>query len=626
MGKDSIRLVINGGKKVLKDVYYISALRRNIIGLGQATEAGCDVNMKDNTLKLVDKNGLLMVKTTRAKNRLYKVTLHADHVECLQVTTCAESTLWHPQLGHINKETMRSMAKKELVTGVPEVENFSEACVSCLKGKQTRKPFPQATSFRESNLLELVHADLCGPITSPTPAHKRYIFFLINDYSRYMWTVLIKEKSEAFEKFKIFKLRAEQETKTELKTLRTDRGSEFVSHEFQSYCDKLGINGHLTAPYSPQQNRVVERRNRTLLEMTRGILKHMSVPNHLWGEAVRHATYLINRVATRSLEGMTPYEALRSRKSNLTHLKVFGCVCYARTEMAGRKKLDKKSKVLVHLGTEPGSKSYRLLDPLTKQIAVSRNVVFDENKLWCWTEQAVDKEVGKFTFVQRRCDDVTTDVEASETTNVNEDDDERGEEEVSDDGDSDDNIQPRRSTRLSTKPAYLDDYILMEEVESERLLMVINDEPCDFNEGKKLEVWIVACKDEIFSIEKNNTWDLVELPSGVKPIGLKWVFKIKRNADGLISKYKARLVAKGYVQRHRVDYDEVFAPVARIETIRLIIALEGSHGWEIHHIDVKTAFLHGELKEDVFVTRPKGFVVAGEENKVYKLKNALYGL
>lgn len=122
---------------------------------------------------------------------------------------------------------------------------------------------------------------------------------------------------------KFFKRCVEQETKNELKTLRTDRGGEFVSREFQSYCDKYDISHHLTAPYSPQQNGVVERPNRTLLEMTRSILKHMNVSNYLWGEAVRHATYLINRVGTRTLEEKTPFEALRNRKPKLSHLKVF---------------------------------------------------------------------------------------------------------------------------------------------------------------------------------------------------------------------------------------------------------------------------------------------------------------
>lgn len=142
----------------------------------------------------------------------------------------------------------------------------------------------------------------------------------------------------------------------------------------------------------------------------------------------------------------------------------------------------------------------------------------------------------------------------------------------------------------------------MAEAECERLLSIINNEPWNFAEAKELQVWVDACEDEIFSIEKNDTWELVDLPMGAKPIGLKWVFKVKRNSDGTIIKYKARLVAKGYVQKQGIDYDEVFAPVARIETIRLIIALAASKGWEIHHLDVKTAFLHGELKEEVFVT------------------------
>ena len=139
-------------------------------------------------------------------------------------------------------------------------------------------------------------------------------------------------------------------------------------------------------------------------------------------------------------------------------------------------------------------------------------------------------------------------------------------------------------------------------------------------------MWKEACEDEISSIIKNKTWELLDLPEGFKPIGLKWIFKIKRNSDGRISKYKSRLVAKGYIQRHGIDFEEVFAPVARIETVRFIIAIATCNGWEVHHLDVKTAFLHGDLKEDVYVTQPEGFVIKGSENKVYKLKKTLYGL
>ena len=625
-GKGSIKFILSGGeKKVLSNVYYIPGLRSNIVSLGQATEAGCEVRMKDNTLMLFDRSGELMVRTTRSRNRLYKVILQADIVQCLLIPSSSESATWHARLGHVNTETMRMMINKELVIGIPRITIEKETCVSCLLGKQTRQPFPQATLHRATQPLELVHGDLCGPITPPTPGGERYVFVLIDDSSRYMWTVLLKEKSEAFEKFKSFQTLAEQETKGVIRTFRTDRGGEFMSHEFRSYCDKRGINRHTTAPYSPQQNGVVERRNRTLLEMTRSMLKHMSMPNELCGEAVRHATYLINRIATRSLIEQTPYEALRSKRPSISHIRVFGCICYARTEKAGRKKLDDRSRILVHLGTEPGSKAYRLLDPSSSKIIVSRDVYFDEKKKWNWNLGASEK-TDSFDIDLIPLTGVVNDQEHAPTSNEHELEDDDHEHDELDDDEEETQPQPRRSTRASTKPPYLEDYILLAEVECERLLMIINNEPWNFSEAKEQKVWIDACRDEIFSIEKNNTWVLVDLPKGFKPIGLKWVFKIKRNADGSINKYKARLVAKGYVQRHGIDYDEVFAPVARIETIRLVIAIAAANGWEIHHLDVKTAFLHGELKEEVYVSQPEGFEIKGKEDKVYKLMKALYGL
>ncbi|KAF0921310.1 hypothetical protein E2562_003111 [Oryza meyeriana var. granulata] len=125
---------------------------------------------------------------------------------------------------------------------------------------------------------------------------------------------------------------------------------------------------------------------------------------------------------------------------------------------------------------------------------------------------------------------------------------------------------------------------------------------------------------------RNQTWRLVPLPPGHRPIGLKWVYKVKKNAAGEVIKHKARLVAKGYVQQPGVDFDEVFAPVARIESVRLLLALAAQEGWPVHHMDVKSAFLNGELIEEVYVRQPPGFTVAGHEDKVLRLDKALYGL
>ena len=201
-----------------------------------------------------------------------------------------------------------------------------------------------------------------------------------------MWTILLEKKSEAFTKFKRLRSLVGLEAGEKIQTFRTDRGGEFTSTEFNVYCKNAGIKRHLTAPYTPQQNGVVERRNKTLLEMTRNILKYMDIPNYFWGEAIRHSTYLLNRIATRALKDRTPYELFHEKKPNITHLRIFGCIGYAKIEKTQLRKLDDRSNMLVNFGTKPGSKAYRLYDPQTHKIVVSRDVIFDELRSWDWSE------------------------------------------------------------------------------------------------------------------------------------------------------------------------------------------------------------------------------------------------
>jgi hypothetical protein len=151
-------------------------------------------------------------------------------------------------------------------------------------------------------------------------------------------------------------------------------------------------------------------------------------------------------------------------------------------------------------------------------------------------------------------------------------------------------------------------------------------EPENFEEAIKESIWKNAMQEEIAAIEKNNTWQLVEKPNDKEPIGVKWVYKLKHNPDGSIQRAKARLVVKGYAQQPGIDYSETFAPVARLDTVRTIIAVAAQKGWNLYQLDVKSAFLNGELKEEVYVQQPQGFETPGQEEKVYKLKKALYGL
>jgi len=217
----------------------------------------------------------------------------------------------------------------------------------------------------------------------------------------------IERKSDVIHCFKIFKARVENETGNNLKVFRFDRGGEFISRDFNTLCADNGIIRHLTTPYTPQQNGVVERRNRTLLEMTRSMLKAKQVPNCFWGEAVQHAIYITNRIPTRALKEVTPYEFYYQRKPNLEHLRVFGSLAYTKVNDSHLRKLNDRSKKTVYFGTESGSKGYRLFDPQNQKIIVSRDVIVDEDSSWSWDIEVKSKPVcfgyiGPISLIQEK--------------------------------------------------------------------------------------------------------------------------------------------------------------------------------------------------------------------------------
>ena len=292
------------------------------------TEEGYKIEMLHQYLRVHDVHGRLVMKVQRSKNRLYKITLKTSQPICMATSIDDEAWLWHARLGHVNFRVMESMVEKGLVEGVPKIKHPTQVCDGCLVAKQVKQPFPKEAMWRASKPLELIHADLCGPITPQTLAGNRYFMLMVDDFSRYMWVHMLKSKDEAFATFKKFKAQVENESPYKVKVLRTDRGGEFTSQAFSEFCNKEGIKRQLTAPYSPQQNGVVERRNRTVLEATRSFLKTMSVPERLWGEAVRHAVYVLNRMPTKGVKNMTPYEGWKGKKPTLHHVKVFGCLAH----------------------------------------------------------------------------------------------------------------------------------------------------------------------------------------------------------------------------------------------------------------------------------------------------------
>ncbi|GJV91651.1 zinc finger, CCHC-type containing protein [Tanacetum coccineum] len=291
-GKGSILIECDDEKqRIISHVYYIPDLKSNLLSLGQFTEIGCKVVMEDDELRLYDMDNKIFMKVTRQRNRLYKANLRIGTPVCLLANLKEDTWLWHARLGHLNFESLKSMAQRDLVHGIPTIKHTTQVCDVCLIGKHSRAPFPKKAKARSTSPLDLVYGDLCGPITPPTSSGKKYIFLLVDDYSRYMWAYFLSTKDQAFDTFKEFKKSTENELRTTLKMLRTDRGGEFTSNEFTQYCKENGIARQLTAPYSPQQN---------------GVAK-----------AVRHAIYILNSVPTKALEDITPYEAIKRRKPNL---------------------------------------------------------------------------------------------------------------------------------------------------------------------------------------------------------------------------------------------------------------------------------------------------------------------
>src|SRR6185295_3106631 len=172
--------------------------------------------------------------------------------------------------------------------------------------------------------------------------------------------------------------RAAADSGKRLRVLRTDRGGEFTAVEFASYCAGEGVVRQLTAPYSPQQNGVVERRNQTIVGMARSMMKAKTMPAEFWGEAVSTAVFILNRSPTKALKGMTPYQAWYGRKPDVSYLRTFGCIGHVKTVKPGLGKLEDRSTKMVFLGYEDGTKVYRLYDPARGKVVVSRDVVFDE--------------------------------------------------------------------------------------------------------------------------------------------------------------------------------------------------------------------------------------------------------
>uniref|UniRef100_A0A2N9I2Y6 CCHC-type domain-containing protein n=1 Tax=Fagus sylvatica TaxID=28930 RepID=A0A2N9I2Y6_FAGSY len=406
----------------------------------------------------------------------------------------------------------------------------------------------------------------------------------------------------------------ENQTGRKIKCLRTDNGTEYRDGDFLKFCEEHGIKRHFTVRKTPQQNGVAERLNRTITETARCLRLNAELPKIFWAEAVDMACYIINRSPRVALDGKVAEEVWTGQEVDYSFMRIFGCPAYVHISGEDRSKLDPKSKKCIFLGFKKGVKGYKLWDPVAQKVVISRDVVFDEKSM----TKAFKEEKSQAAENSNNIGRSTVQVELDELESQSNEEPHSNDQEQ----DSTRSDRPKRNRRPPVRYGF-------EDLVSYALL-TSSEDPSTFQEAiesSEKDKWMEAMVEENESLSKNKTWELTELPKGKKPIGCKWVFKKKEavsEKEG--ERFKARLVAKGYSQRHGIDYDEVFSPVVRHTSIRAVLALVADQDLELEQLDVKTAFLHGNLEEEIFMEQPEGFKQPGTENLVCRLKKSLYGL
>ncbi|KAJ4728518.1 Retrovirus-related Pol polyprotein from transposon TNT 1-94 [Melia azedarach] len=400
-----------------------------------------------------------------------------------------------------------------------------------------------------------------------------------DDHSRKLWVYTLKTKDQVLYVFKQFQASVERQTGKKLKCIRTDNGGEY-SRPFDEYCRQLGIRHQKTPPKTPQLNGLVERMNRTLVERVRCLLSQAQLSISFWGEALNTVVHVLNRTPCVPLDFEVP------------------------------------DKVWFY-------------DPVQKKLVRSRYAIFIEDQ----TIQDIEKlkeEMPQYSDTLIDLDPVpptqptdevqdgqhgTGDIDTHTQVEIDDDVHQLPTSEVSSD------ISLRRSTRIRQSSTRYPT--------SEYVLLTDGGEPecyAEAVESEQRKEWIYAMQDKMKSLHENHIFELVKLPKDKRALKNKWVYRIKQEEYTSQSRYKAILVVKGFSQRKGVDFDEIFSPVVKMSSIRVVLGITASLDLEIEQMDVKTAFLHGDLDKKIYMEQPEGFKIKGKEDYVCKLKKSLYGL
>ncbi|KAG2761114.1 Retrovirus-related Pol polyprotein from transposon TNT 1-94 [Phytophthora cactorum] len=472
----------------------------------------------------------------------------------------------------------------------------------------------------------------------------KYLLLIVDEASGCMKGFCLRAKSESEDCIKTYIMKVQTQFGKKVKFVRHDGAREFATNSLKAFYEDEGIEQQTTVPYAHQTNGTAERAIRTIVTIGRSMLHHTKLDKCFWAEAAMTAIYVKNRLPSPKIEHKTPFEIVYKSKPSVKHMRVFGCRTYILTPKEKRLKWDPKARAGIFLGYEEVSKAYRLYDIEAGQVVISRDVNFDESAFGL-SPRISDEDVDDLDVDSLDIDDdgprQTEYKQTGKRKSRPSDEDEAtrrphtvrhrpGLEEASAPDssssshrvDADEEEKSDDQDEESTPPVFW--RASANAVEA----TVDLSEPSTFQEvvnGPDQVHWRKAICAELKSMRLRGVFCAAKLSNGQRAIGTKWVFKIKRKADGSIEKYKARLVAKGFKQKYGIDYTETFSPVVKYVTLRMVIAIAKYFGWPLDQLDVVTAFLYGIMKEQVFCIVPEGVELDGNFDCL-ELVKAIYGL
>ncbi|GJS63355.1 retrovirus-related pol polyprotein from transposon TNT 1-94 [Tanacetum coccineum] len=661
------------GSMTIKKVYYVKGLGHNLFSVGQFCDKGLEVAFRKSTCFVRNEDGVDLLTSDRSSN-LYTIALNkiaSNSSACLLAkASSSQSWLWHQRLSHLNFTTINNLVKNNLVRGLPKMKfEKDHLCSACEQGKIHRKHHKSKTAFASNQPLYLLHMDLYGPMRVESINGKRYVLVLFDDYLRYTWVFFLHSKDEASDVIISFIKKTQVNLQLQVQRVRTDNGTEFKNKTLAKFFDEVGISQKFSATRTPQQNGVVERRNRTLVEDARTMLTFANLPLFLWAEAIATTCFIQNRPIIHKRFDKTPYELINKRKPNIKFFHVFGCRCYLLNDYDDVGKLKVKGDIGVFVGYSKESVAFRVYNKRTRKIHGRVNVNFDE--ISEMASKLFNLEDLFLNFYDEYFD--SSKITKSATTNVETSNNEilsnEGEvfHEVSEsfqkessssslnDGvpqSSEEVMVPPTNTQsiLNNMVPNVDEASLSHNVFNERLENAYFNASTTFHNPSNVHTFYQPyphekkwTKDHLLhkiigdpklSVRTRrqlaNSCLFACLLSSIEPASVVEALKDadwnKKDKSSLVIRNKARLVAVGYYQQEGINYDETFALVSRIEAIRLFLAYAAHKDFTVFQMDVKTAFLNGILKEEVYVGQPPGFVSKQYPDHVYALDKALYGL